>query len=411
MALIRNLMILALLCWPASLFGQTTAVTATVTDSDTIAWAGGTFKVTFVPNPSFSGIYQFQGVAFVPQVYTGTMNGSGTMSVTIPDNSFISPGGTQWLFTLCPNASAKCTPVTLPITGASLNLTATFSAAAIPPRFAATGSGSYGYSTVEINVTPVPGGTFYNVTLGCTETWSGSAFSCPPVTTGTVTSVSDFAPLFTTSTRTTTPTFNASTFAANTVFGNCTSGVAVPNACTLTTAQLPAGTGTEVVLSNNITPVTANANTTSVQNLMASGAPIASGALGTIGKAIRLTASGVYTPVNTTETITVSFNLGTGGFATFSAFVPTSAGGSGLWSANVTCTIKTTGGGGTALCSGLITISDFVKAFGSFPIDTGASPVSINTTGTVTPQWAVAFSTASGTNSMTQNTFTLEQLN
>jgi hypothetical protein len=232
--MMRKLLLFLALLLPATAFGQTTAVTATITDSDTIAWANGTFRVTFVPNPNYSGIYQYQGAAFSPQVYTGTMNGSGALSITIPDNNFISPAGTQWLFTLCPDASAVCTPVTLPVTGASVSLTGTFSAAAIPPRFPAKGIGSYGYTDVEINQTPVPGGSYYNVTSLCMRIWNGSAFTCP-FTGGTVTSVSsgNFSPLFNVSvaTPTTTPAFSftAQNAAAGTIFGNPSGSPAPPS--------------------------------------------------------------------------------------------------------------------------------------------------------------------------------------
>jgi hypothetical protein len=225
----RLFLFLAMLLFPAIALGQTTAVTAQITDSDSIQWANGTFRVTFVPNPQFSGPYQYQGSQFSPQVFTGAMDSSGAMSVTVPDNNFISPAGTQWLFTLCPNASAPCTPVTLPVAGASVNLTSTFSAAAIAPRFPAKSQGlSWGYSTVEINQTPVPGGAFFNVTLLCTETWNGTAFVCS--TSGTVTNFSagNLSPLFTTTVTNpnTTPMLNfiPDSVTANVVLAGPTSG-------------------------------------------------------------------------------------------------------------------------------------------------------------------------------------------
>jgi hypothetical protein len=265
----RALFVLGMLLLPLPLFGQTTAVTATITDSDATAWANGTFTVTFVPNPTFSGQYQFNGAPMTTAnkgPYQGVMNGSGAMAVTLPDNSFIAPSGTQWLFRLCPNASAVCTQITLPVTGASLNLTATFSAQVIPPRFAATGPGSYGYSDVEINVIPVPGGSYYSVTSNCTRVWSGSSFSCP-VTGGTVTSFSsgNLSPLFTTSVATpnTTPSqsFAQISQAQNLVFASPNGSSGNPTFRNLVPADLPAGTGTVTSVTAS-SPITSSGGTT-----------------------------------------------------------------------------------------------------------------------------------------------------
>src|SRR5271157_1339338 len=82
-----------------SAMGQTTAVTATITDSTGTVWANGSYTISFVNNPQINPPYTYQGAQFNPQVYRGTLNGSGTLSVTIPDNSYIA-NGTQWLFVL-----------------------------------------------------------------------------------------------------------------------------------------------------------------------------------------------------------------------------------------------------------------------------------------------------------------------
>lgn len=57
--------------------------------------------------------------------------------------------------------------------------------------------------------------------------------------TGTVTNVSGLSPLFTVATPTTTPTFSLSSAAADTVFGNCTTGSTTPSYCSVTAAMLP----------------------------------------------------------------------------------------------------------------------------------------------------------------------------
>src|SRR5271157_3687748 len=175
-ALKRLLVLLAIgILGVASAMGQTTAVTATITDSTGTVWANGSYTISFVNNPQINPPYTYQGAQFNPQVYRGTLNGSGTLSVTIPDNSYIA-NGTQWLFVLCPNASSPCSQITRSVTGASESFTADFSSHVTPPVFAA-GPTAYGYNDSEVSPTPSPGGSYFNVTSGLSRTWSGSAWS------------------------------------------------------------------------------------------------------------------------------------------------------------------------------------------------------------------------------------------
>lgn len=168
---------------------QTTAITATITDSDAQTWNNGSVTATFVPNPNFSGQYQYQGAPFVPQTYVATMNGGGTFTVTLPDNTYISPAGTQWKFVICANTSAKCSTVTTPIQGPTVNLSSFFSSQVTAPRFPANGSGgvtgAWGYADGEVSVAPIQGGTYWNVSTPCLRIWSGSGWSCLGASTGT----------------------------------------------------------------------------------------------------------------------------------------------------------------------------------------------------------------------------------
>lgn len=167
--------------------GSTTAISAQVIDSDTIQWANGTWSVSFVPNPSFSGQYQYLGSPFIPQLQSGTMDSAGNLNINVPANNFITPSGTQWSFVICPNASAQCTTFTTPVTGTSLNFTTLF-ANVKAPRFA-TSAGSFGYSNVEVTPIPQPGGFYYNVQSLCQEVWSGTSFSCGSGGGGTATNL------------------------------------------------------------------------------------------------------------------------------------------------------------------------------------------------------------------------------
>lgn len=162
---------------------QTTAVSATITDSDGQTWNNGTFTVIFIPKAGAPGPYIYNGSPMTNAQkgpYMGTMNGSGSMSVSLPDNSFITPSGSQWQFTLCPNSSGGCSQVTTAVSGATFNATTLFSTNVTAPRFPATGPGQYGYSDVEVTTVPGPGGYYFQVGTNVLRFWNGSAFTTQP---------------------------------------------------------------------------------------------------------------------------------------------------------------------------------------------------------------------------------------
>src|ERR1700729_1433086 len=169
--LITLLFLLGLAVGAAS--AQNTTFSATLTDGDGQTWNNGTWSASlYSPNgPPFSG-----GVAVSPTLYSGSMNSSGFFSQVLPSNSSISPIGSPWRFTICPDASASCSQITVFVTGSTQDGSAALSAGLTAPRFAA-GPYSYGYSDTEVVTTPLPGGTYYSVTALAVRVWSGSSWS------------------------------------------------------------------------------------------------------------------------------------------------------------------------------------------------------------------------------------------
>lgn len=236
----KALMIVFLWLVASVAYGQSTSITATITDTDGQTWNNGTVTATFVPGPP--NAYRWPGGA-IPLTIAGTMNGSGTLTLSLPDNSTITPVGSQWRFTLCPNASAGCVSTAIAVSGSSENLSSQLSSIARGPRFPAT-AWSYGYLDVEVTPTPANGAMYWNVTNQITRQWNGTAWQdlSGGGGTGTVTSVSGLTPLFSVADATTTPTFALSTAAADTVFGNCATSTATPSYCTITSNMLPEAT-------------------------------------------------------------------------------------------------------------------------------------------------------------------------
>lgn len=171
--------------FPVFLGAQVTAVTATITDSDSQVWTNGRWTVTFVPNPNYPNInsYNINGVQLNSATYnnylnqSGVTNGSGALGVNLLDNTLIAPTGTTWKFTITPNASVPATVYpNVAVSTGSMNLTSFLSTNATPIRFPAGGYGSYGYQDSEISVLPLQGGFYWNVTDAHQHLWSGSAW-------------------------------------------------------------------------------------------------------------------------------------------------------------------------------------------------------------------------------------------
>jgi lysophospholipase L1-like esterase len=170
-----------LLLVPFQAAAQSTTVSATVTDSDGFVWAAGHIQISFVPSaswPSPNSYVWSGGNLQQNSLFNQTMNSSGAFSISIPDNTTITPSGSQWNFTICPDATTGCVSVVQAVSGGSANLTSILSAAAAGPRFPANPI-AYGYGTVEVFPTPKPGYIFFNTTPSASpqcNQWNGFAW-------------------------------------------------------------------------------------------------------------------------------------------------------------------------------------------------------------------------------------------
>ena len=238
----KKWMLLWLLAMP--LAAQQTSVTATVQDSTGQAWSNGNYSISFAPTPGLPGPFYQGGAVFVPQVFTGTMNGSGVLSLSLPDTSTITPAGTKWAFTLCSNTSGSCTTIKTPVTGSSEDFSSLFSSTVVPPTLFSTPL-PRAYSSAEVTLPPPnQGGLFYQVLNNELFFWNGTAWVPLQTTDGTVTSVGLALPsIFSvsgspvTTSGTLTGTLNNEN--ANTVFAGPSSGSpATPAFRALTAADL-----------------------------------------------------------------------------------------------------------------------------------------------------------------------------
>ncbi len=174
-------LLLLLLLIPMQAVSQQTTTSAQITDTDGFAWASGHIQISFVPSPSWPSpnSYVWSGGNLQQNsLFNATMNSSGAFSISIPDNTTITPSGSQWQFTICPLATTGCVSWTQAVSGATANLTTALSAVAVGPRFPVTVTG-YGYGTIEVFPNPKPGAIFFDTSVATNAPfiWTGMAWA------------------------------------------------------------------------------------------------------------------------------------------------------------------------------------------------------------------------------------------
>lgn len=172
---------LILLLLTAPCLAQSTAVSATITDTDGNPWANGSYLITFVPNPAYPSLSSYiwsGGNLQQNSLFQGYMDATGHFAgVSVPRNDFITPAKSQWQVTICPLATSGCASLVVPFTTTSLDLTSQLSAIAKGPRFADPGI-AYGYTTNNVYPLPKPGTIFFNDSpgsLACYQ-WNGASW-------------------------------------------------------------------------------------------------------------------------------------------------------------------------------------------------------------------------------------------
>ncbi len=124
--LVKTAGFLVLLCATLSL-AQTTNVTLQVTDVDGQTWNNGTWSVQLTSPPGVPCCnYKISGTSTaVPnQSQSGSLGNTGVSALVVTPNTSIAPTGTQWSFTVCPQAApTPCYTQAFNVTGASQTVT------------------------------------------------------------------------------------------------------------------------------------------------------------------------------------------------------------------------------------------------------------------------------------------------
>jgi hypothetical protein len=175
----KFIILISLIITTLHVYAQTTTVSGTVVDSDSTVWTNGSWSVTFVPNPSIPNIsvYNINGTPLSPSVInqSGALNGSGAFSFSIYQNAFITPVGSSWKVSICPNAVTACGALGFTAVGSSMDISSSLTPLIPPPRFHAI-SGTFGYTDAEAILQLIPGNTYWNVVSHEQRWWNGAAW-------------------------------------------------------------------------------------------------------------------------------------------------------------------------------------------------------------------------------------------
>ena len=99
--------LLAFFMFALTAHAQSTVVTGNVTDQGGQAWIGGSYTWTLLPNPQYpTGPYTWTGGALTT-TFSGSLDGGGNYSQSLPSNTAISPAGSTWVLQVVPNASSQ----------------------------------------------------------------------------------------------------------------------------------------------------------------------------------------------------------------------------------------------------------------------------------------------------------------
>ena len=156
---------------------NTTAITGTLTDSDSQTWNYATWSAKLIVPGGGSPRYIGGGPA--PTSFTGTLSSSGVFSGSVGNNAAIIPYGTQWQFTLCSLTSAQCQTIgPFTIQGSTQNVGNYLSGFISAPRIhPASNDGKplfvAAYNTTEL-VDPVQSSQYINTVSLLQYLWNGT---------------------------------------------------------------------------------------------------------------------------------------------------------------------------------------------------------------------------------------------
>lgn len=128
-----------------------TSVSGTLVDINGQTWLNASYRIELIPAFGNPNAPLNQGTP-VTGPFTGFTNGSGAFTATLDDNTIVTPSGSTWKFTVCPNAAVNnCSTSIQVVHGASMNLGASISADLQPIQVSSSPTIARAYQDSEVS--------------------------------------------------------------------------------------------------------------------------------------------------------------------------------------------------------------------------------------------------------------------
>lgn len=158
---------------------QSTVVSGSLVDSSGYTWSYGTVTAVFQRAPNSSGTPVWSGGTLNPIPASVATDSGGNFSITLPTNTYITPAGSTWLFSFCPNATTQCAVINIPLTTSTFNPVSTITAqGAWPTGQIFPTQISKVYNVAQAGTPPLnQGGMVYNVTNQTMNVYTNSGWT------------------------------------------------------------------------------------------------------------------------------------------------------------------------------------------------------------------------------------------
>jgi hypothetical protein len=105
---------------------SSTTVSATLVDLGGTTWANAAITINFMPTPNIPGPYFWGATSNFQQIYQLVADATGHFSVSLPDNTTITPSNSTWQFVVAPTATTPAVVFNMMIAGTAMDISSIF---------------------------------------------------------------------------------------------------------------------------------------------------------------------------------------------------------------------------------------------------------------------------------------------
>jgi len=120
-------------------YAQSTVINGPIVDQFSNTWSFGTVTAVFQRAPNSSTRPVWSGGTLITNPPTVSMDSGGNFTMSLPSNTAITPSGSSWVLSVCPNATLQCAVLPVALAGGTVNINpillgaGVFPTATVPP--------------------------------------------------------------------------------------------------------------------------------------------------------------------------------------------------------------------------------------------------------------------------------------